>query len=56
MALQVIGAGLGRTATFSLKFALEHVGLGPCYHMSEVLAGARQNVPQWLDVITKKPD
>lgn len=56
MALQVIGAGLGRTATFSLKFALEHVGLGPCYHMSEVLAGARQNVPQWLDVIAGKPD
>jgi hypothetical protein len=56
MALKVIGAGLGRTATFSLKFALEHVGLGPCYHMSEVLAGARRNVPLWLDVIAGKPD
>ena len=40
MALAVIGAGLGRTATFSLKFALEHLGFGPCYHMSEVFAGA----------------
>ncbi|MBO9518700.1 MAG: hypothetical protein J7493_11590 [Porphyrobacter sp.] len=56
MALKVIGAGLGRTATFSLKFALEHLGFGPCYHMSEVFAGARRNVPLWLDVIEGKPD
>jgi hypothetical protein len=56
MALQVIGAGLGRTATFSLKFALEHLGLGPCYHMSEVFAGARRNVPLWLDAVREKPD
>jgi hypothetical protein len=56
MGLKVIGAGLGRTATFSLKFALEHIGLGPCYHMSEVFAGARRNVPLWLDVIQGKPD
>lgn len=51
MALKVIGAGLGRTATFSLKFALEHLGFGPCYHMSEVFAGARRNVPLWVDVV-----
>lgn len=56
MALQVIGAGVGRTATLSLKLALEHLGLGPCYHMSEVLAGARRNVPRWLDVIEGRPD
>lgn len=56
MALKVIGAGLGRTATFSLKFALEHVGLGPCYHMSEVFACARRNVPLWLDVVNGRPD
>lgn len=56
MALKVIGAGLGRTATFSMKFALEHLGLGPCYHMSEVFAGARRNIPLWLDVINGKPD
>jgi hypothetical protein len=56
MALKVIGAGVGRTATFSLKFALEHLGFGPCYHMSEVLAGARRNVPLWLDAIGGKPD
>lgn len=56
MALKVIGAGLGRTATFSLKFALEHLGLGPCYHMSEVLAGARRNIPLWIDVVDGRAD
>lgn len=56
MALKVIGAGVGRTATFSMKFALEHLGFGPCYHMSEVFAQARRNVPLWLDVVAGKPD
>ena len=54
--MKVIGAGLGRTATFSLKFALEHLGFGPCYHMTEVFAGARRNIPLWLDVVNGKPD
>jgi len=36
MALQVIGAGLGRTGTTSLKTALEQLLGGPCYHMVEV--------------------
>ena len=35
--LKVIGAGLGRTGTLSLKLALEALGFGPCYHMSELL-------------------
>lgn len=34
--LQIIGAGFGRTGTLSLKAALEELGFGPCYHMSEV--------------------
>jgi hypothetical protein len=37
MTLKVIGAGWGRTGTLSLKLALEQLGLGPCYHMLEVL-------------------
>ena len=37
MSLKVIGAGLPRTATWSQKLALEQLGLGPCYHMSEAL-------------------
>jgi len=34
--LDVIGAGLGRTGTLSLKLALEQLGFAPCYHMLEV--------------------
>jgi hypothetical protein len=37
MSLSVIGAGLPRTGTWSLKLALEQLGFGPCYHMSEAL-------------------
>lgn len=38
MTLRVVGAGLGRTGTMSLKLALERLLGGPCYHMLEVLA------------------
>ncbi len=36
VSLQVIGAGLGRTGTTSLKVALEQLLGKPCYHMLEV--------------------
>ena len=36
--VKVIGAGFGRTGTASLKVALEELGYGPCYHMSEIFA------------------
>jgi hypothetical protein len=36
--VKVIGAGFGRTGTMSLKVALEALGFGPCYHMTEVFA------------------
>ena len=35
--LQVIGAGLPRTGTSSLKAALELLGFGPCHHMAHLL-------------------
>lgn len=35
--LRVIGAGFGRTGTMSLKVALERLGFGPCYHMTELV-------------------
>ncbi|MCB0107956.1 MAG: hypothetical protein KDE53_18670 [Caldilineaceae bacterium] len=35
MTIQIIGAGLGRTGTSSLKVALERLGYEPCFHMSE---------------------
>ncbi len=47
MALSVIGAGLGRTGTLSLKLALERLGFGPCYHMIEVFEHHRDHVSLW---------
>jgi hypothetical protein len=38
MPLSVIGAGLGRTGTLSLKTALEELGFDKCYHMTDVMA------------------
>ncbi len=35
--VEVIGAGLPRTGTASLKSALEELGFGPCYHLTELL-------------------
>lgn len=44
--LRVIGAGLGRTGTHSLKLALERLLGGPCYHMAEVFRRP-PDVPIW---------
>ena len=35
--MQVIGTGIGRTGTYSLKLAINQLGLGPCHHMEEVI-------------------
>jgi hypothetical protein len=35
--VQVIGAGFGRTGTWSLKAALEQIGCGPSFHMIDLL-------------------
>jgi hypothetical protein len=42
MPIQVIGAGLGRTGTLSLKTALEELGFAKCYHPLEVFASLDQ--------------
>lgn len=42
MALAVIGAGFGRTGTYSLNLALEILGLGPCHHMADVQQSDQQ--------------
>jgi hypothetical protein len=55
MTLKVIGAGLGRTGTLSLKLALEHLGLGPCYHMSEMLSQIRSHLPLWIESAKGNP-
>lgn len=47
--MKVIGAGFGRTGTRALKAALERLGYGPCYHMSEVI-DQPYRVRQWLEI------
>jgi hypothetical protein len=42
MSIQVIGAGLGRTGTLSLKAALEELGFARCYHPLKVFASMDQ--------------
>jgi hypothetical protein len=52
--MRVIGVGFGRTGTASLKLALERLGVGPCYHMLDVIdqpARARA----WLDAADGQP-
>jgi hypothetical protein len=56
MTLKVIGAGVGRTGTYSLKIAINELGLGPCHHMEAVLQNAAAQVPLWNAAINDKPD
>lgn len=55
MSLKIIGVGVGRTGTASLKVALEKLGTGKGYHMSEVL----QDPPKakgWIDAANGNAD
>jgi len=54
MTLRVVGAGVGRTGTHSLKLALEQLLGGPCHHMLEVF-GHPEQVPVWTDAIDGRP-
>ncbi len=54
MSLKVVGAGVGRTGTHSLKLALEQLLGGPCHHMLEILGDPTQ-VPGWIDAIEGRP-
>jgi len=57
MTVRVVGAGLGRTGTLSLKAALERLLGAPCHHMMEVFnhpeqvdgwtAAAKGHPPDW---------
>ncbi|CAH8639027.1 unnamed protein product [Schistosoma guineensis] len=50
--LQVIGAGLMRSGTTSLKFALEYLYKKQCYHMRELVLNIREpHIKLWLWVI-----
>jgi len=46
MTIKVVGAGLGRTGTYSLKLVLEQLLGGPCYHMREVFSHP-EHIPLW---------
>jgi hypothetical protein len=54
MTLRVVGAGLGRTGTMSLKLALERLLGAPCYHMSEVFAHP-EHVALWHAAARDEP-
>lgn len=51
MAMQVIGAGVGRTGTYSLRLAINRLGFGPCHHMEEVIQNPFVQVPLWTGVL-----
>ena len=40
--MKVIGAGFARVGTTSRKVALEKLGFGPCYHMTDVFANRKR--------------
>jgi hypothetical protein len=54
MNLEVIGASFGRTGTLSMKAALEELGFGPCYHMSEVFRHP-EHQGQWRAAMRGEP-
>jgi len=56
MTMQVIGVGVGRTGTYSLKLAINQLGLGPCHHMEEVLHNQAEQVPLWASAVNGQPD
>eukprot|EP00092_Neocalanus_flemingeri_P058993 GFUD01070421.1.p1 GENE.GFUD01070421.1~~GFUD01070421.1.p1 ORF type:complete len:306 (+),score=77.08 GFUD01070421.1:149-1066(+) len=46
--IKVIGAGLPRTGTLSLKTALTQLYSGKCYHGVDVFAGDQEDVDVWM--------
>ena len=56
MALKIIGTGVGRTGTYSLRTALNQLGLGPCHHMEEVLHHMPVQLPLWQAAVKGSPD
>jgi hypothetical protein len=49
--LRVVGAGVGRTGTHSLKNALEILLGGTCHHMIEVIMVRPEQIPTWISAI-----
>jgi hypothetical protein len=53
--MKLIGAGLPRTGTLSQKIALDMLGVGPCYHMVNVLSDL-ELVALWQDALEGNAD
>ena len=51
--LRVIGVGLPRTGTSSLKAALDMLGFGPCHHMFQLM-GKPDRIQKFLDAYDGK--
>lgn len=51
MSLRLVGAGLPRTGTTSLKHAIESLTGEPCYHMFEVIGHRATHPSLWLRVL-----
>jgi hypothetical protein len=57
MGLRVVGAGVGRTGTASLKLALERLLGAPCYHAYELTTRHLDHVPLWHEAVRgREPD
>lgn len=54
MTIQVVGAGVGRTGTHSLKLALEQLLGGTCHHMMEMFPSEEQKAG-WTRAIDGEP-
>ena len=54
--MHVMGAGVGRTGTYSLKLAINRLGLGPCHHMEAVIQNKPVQVPLWQAALDGRPD
>jgi hypothetical protein len=54
--MKLIGAGLPRTATTTQMVALEQLGLGPCYHMRDLLADLQSGLEPWERAAGGAPD
>ena len=56
MTLKLVGAGFGRTGTWSTKEALDQLGLR-CYHMTEVIVNKanKGHLDFWREVANAPP-
>jgi Sulfotransferase domain len=54
--MQVIGAGLPRTATTTQAIAFEMLGFGHCYHMRDVMTDFETGLTLWEAVAEGRPD